>query len=110
MLITTLKSKISYATITAKERFYVGSISIPADIMEQAGLRENEQVDVVNLDNGERLTTYVIKGTAGSQQFCLNGPAARKAEVGDTVFILSYAQINPADETLEPQLVDCRHG
>lgn len=108
MLITVLKSKIAYATITQKDLFYVGSITIDEDIMERANIRENEKVQVVNLNNGERLETYVIKGARGSKIFGLNGPAARKAEVGDQVFIISYAQID-ANETLKPIVVDLEH-
>ena len=108
MLITVLKSKIAYATVTQKELFYVGSITIDEEVMKKANLRENEKVQVVNLNNGERLETYVIKGKPGSNVFCLNGPAARKAEVGDKIFIISYAQIN-ASETLEPIIVDLQH-
>jgi len=108
MLITVLKSKIAYAAITQKELFYVGSITIDEDIMRQAHLRENEKVQVVNLNNGERLETYVIKGKAGSHIFSLNGAAARKAEVGDKVFIISYAQID-VSESLEPIIVDLEH-
>src|SRR3989338_1342123 len=109
MLITVLKSKIAYATITQKELFYVGSITIDEDIMKKAHLRENEKVQVVNLNNGERLETYVIKGKAGSKTFSLNGAAARKAEIGDKVFIISYAHIN-TEETLHPVIVDLEHG
>lgn len=105
MLITVLKSKIAYATITQKELFYVGSITIDEEIMKRVNIRENEKVQVVNLNNGERLETYVIKGKAGSKIFSLNGAAARKAEIGDKVFIISYAQI-AATETLEPIIVD----
>jgi aspartate 1-decarboxylase len=105
MLITVLKSKISYAVITDKSLHYEGSITIDEDIMDAAALTENEQVHVVNLNNGERLTTYVIRGPRGSRCICLNGPAARKGEVGDTIFILSYVQIDPAVEQLSPQLV-----
>jgi aspartate 1-decarboxylase len=108
MQIFTLKSKISYATVTGKDLFYVGSITIDEDIMEQANIRENEQVHVVNLHNGERLETYVIKGKRGSKVIALNGPAARKAEVGDILFIISYAMIDPAKETLTPIVVDLR--
>ena len=109
MLITVLKSKIAYATITQKELFYVGSITIDEAIMKRAHLRENEKVQVVNLNNGERLETYVIKGKAGSQTFSLNGAAARKAEIGDKVFIISYAHID-VEETLHPVIVDLEHG
>src|SRR5579872_6734473 len=108
MQITVLKSKIAYATITQKELYYVGSITIDEEIMQQANIRENEKVQVVNLNNGERLETYVIKGKAGSRTFSLNGAAARKAEIGDKVFIISYAQINE-NETLTPIIVDLEH-
>jgi aspartate 1-decarboxylase len=108
MQIFTLKSKISYATVTGKDLFYVGSITIDEDVMEQAQIRENEQVHVVNLNNGERLETYVIKGARGSKVISLNGPAARKAEVGDLLFIISYAMIDPDKEKLTPIVVDMR--
>lgn len=108
MLITVLKSKIAYATITETNLYYVGSITIDSDIMEKANIVENELVQVVNLNNGERLETYVIKGEAGSNVFALNGAAARKAEVGDEVFIISYAQVDPKVETLEPVLLDLK--
>lgn len=108
MFITVLKSKIAYATVTQKELFYVGSITIDEEIMQRANLRENEKVQVVNLNNGERLETYVIKGEAGSKIFSLNGAAARKAEVGDKLFIISYAMID-TKETLEPVIVDLEH-
>lgn len=109
MLITVLKSKIAYATLSSKNLFYVGSITIDEDIMEKANLRENEQVHVVNLNNGERLETYVIPGKRGSNIFALNGPAARKGEAGDQLFIISYAQIDPKSETLQPIVVDLKH-
>ena len=108
MQITVLKSKIAYGTITQKDLFYVGSITIDEDIMKQANIRENEKVHVVNLNNGERLETYAIKGKAGSRVFGLNGAAARKAEVGDKIFIISYAQI-PVSETLKPIIFDLEH-
>jgi aspartate 1-decarboxylase len=109
MLISMLKSKIAYAKVTQRELFYVGSITIDSLMMDQAGIIENERVQIVNLNNGERLETYVIKGEAGSGIIALNGPAARKAAVGDNLFILSYAMIDPAVETCIPKLVDCRH-
>ena len=108
MLITVLKSKIAYATITQKDLFYVGSITIDEAIMKRANIRENEKVQIVNLNNGERLETYVIKGKSGSGVFGLNGPAARKAEVGDKIFIISYASID-ANENLESIVIDLEH-
>lgn len=109
MLIQVLKSKIAYATVSQRELFYVGSITIDEDVMDAAGIRENEKVQIVNLNNGERLETYVIKGERGSKIFGLNGPAARKAEVGDEIFIISYASIDPAVESLEPVVVDLKN-
>lgn len=109
MLITVMKSKVAYATVTQRELFYVGSITIDQDIMDAANLRENERVQIVNLNNGERLETYVICGERGSGVFGLNGPAARKAEVGDQIFIISYAQIDPETESLQPVVVDLQH-
>ena len=87
MYITVLKSKIAYAVVTKRELFYVGSITIDLKIMQQANIRANEKVQIVNLNNGERLETYVIAGEAGSGVFELNGPAARKCELGDEIFI-----------------------
>lgn len=109
MLITMMKSKISYATVTGKDLFYVGSITIDEEIMCRANLLANERVQVVNLNNGERLETYVIPGKAGSRVIALNGPAARQCELGDQVFIISYAQIDPQKENLTPLLVDMQH-
>lgn len=109
MLVTMLKAKIAYATITETELYYTGSITIDEEIMEQANIHENERVQVVNLNNGERLETYVIKGECGSKVFALNGPAARKGEVGDQLFILSYAQVDPEKESLNPIIIDMRN-
>lgn len=91
MIIQVLKSKIHRVKITQAELHYVGSITIDEDLLDAAHLIENEKVQVVNVNNGERLETYVIKGERGSGQVCLNGPAARKAAVGDIVIIISYA-------------------
>ena len=91
MQIQVLKSKIHRVKITQAELHYVGSITIDEDLMDAAQLIENEKVQIVNVNNGERLETYVIKGERGSGQVCLNGPAARKAAVGDIVIIISYA-------------------
>ena len=91
MQIEICKSKIHKVTITEANLQYVGSITIDEDLMDAANLIENEKVQVVNINNGERLETYIIKGERGSGTICLNGPAARKAEVGDVVIIISYA-------------------
>ncbi len=108
MLITVMKSKISYAKVTQKELFYVGSITLDEDFMDRANIREHEKVQIVNLNNGERLETYVIRGERGSHMVGLNGPAARRVEIGDDLFIISYAQIDPDKETLDPVVVDLR--
>jgi len=89
--IEVLKSKIHRAKITQAELHYVGSIAIDEDLIDAANLIEGEKVTVVNINNGERLETYVIKGERGTGMVCLNGPAARKAQVGDIVIIISYA-------------------
>lgn len=91
MLIEILKSKIHRATITQAELHYVGSITIDEALMEAANLIEHEKVQVVNVNNGERLETYVIKGERNSGVICMNGPAARKVAVGDVVIIMGYA-------------------
>jgi len=94
MLIEVLKSKIHRVKITEAELHYVGSITIDEELMNAANLLENEKVQIVNINNGERLETYVIKGERGTGQICLNGPAARKAQVGDIIIIISYCTID----------------
>ncbi|MCX7862176.1 MAG: aspartate 1-decarboxylase [Bacteroidales bacterium] len=94
MQIEVLKSKIHKVTITQADLNYVGSITIDEALMEAANLIENEKVHVLNLNNGERIETYVIRGERNSGVICLNGPAARKAAVGDIVIILSYAYMD----------------
>ncbi len=97
MQVTILKSKIHRVVVTEADLNYVGSITIDEDLMDAANLIENEKVQVVNVNNGERLETYVIKGKRGSGMVCLNGPAARKAMVGDTVIVISYAIMDIAE-------------
>ena len=94
MFIEVVKSKIHRVKITQAELHYVGSITIDEDIMEASNIIENEKVQIVNINNGERLETYVIKGERGSGNVCLNGPAARKAQVGDIIIIISYASMD----------------
>jgi aspartate 1-decarboxylase len=94
MTIEVLKSKIHRARITQAELHYVGSITIDPDLMDGANLIEGEKVTVVNVNNGERLETYVITGKRGSAEICVNGPAARKMHVGDIVIIISYASMD----------------
>jgi len=94
MFIEVVKSKIHKVTITGANLHYVGSITIDEDLMDAANIIENEKVQVLNLSNGERLETYVIKGKRGAGEICLNGAAARKVIVGDVVIIMSYASID----------------
>ena len=94
MQIEVLKSKIHRAVITEANLNYVGSITIDEDLVDAAYIIENEKVQVVNVNNGERLETYVIRGKRGSGICCLNGPAARKGMVGDVVVIISYASMD----------------
>ncbi len=106
MLIEVVKSKIHKVRVTEANLQYVGSITIDEDLLEAAGILENEKVQVVNINNGERLETYVIKGDRGSGSICLNGPAARKAAVGDVVIIISYASIDYEEaKTFKPKLI-----
>ena len=91
MQIQVLKTKIHRVKVTQANLNYIGSITIDADLMDAANLIENEKVQVVNVNNGERLETYIIRGRRGSGTICLNGPAARKVEPGDIVIVISYA-------------------
>jgi aspartate 1-decarboxylase len=94
MQIEVLKSKIHRATITGSELHYIGSIAIDENLIEAANLIENEKVHIYNINNGERLETYVIKAPRGSGIISLNGAAARKVAVGDKVIIVSYASLD----------------
>ena len=106
MFIEVCKSKIHKVTITEANLQYVGSITIDEDLMDAANIIENEKVQIVNLNNGERIETYVITGERGSGQICLNGAAARKAQVGDVVIIISYATMDFEEaKTFKPALV-----
>lgn len=97
MRIEVMKSKIHRVKITQAELHYVGSVTIDKELMEAADIVENEKVQIVNINNGERLETYVITGERNSGEICLNGPAARKAQVGDIIIIVSYGNIEKAD-------------
>lgn len=91
MWIEVFKSKIHRVRVTQAELHYVGSITIDEALMEAANIIEGEKVQIVNVNNGERLETYVIKGERNSGVICLNGPAARKVQVGDIIIIIAYA-------------------
>jgi aspartate 1-decarboxylase len=106
MIIEILKSKIHRVTITEANLNYVGSVTIDEDLMDAANLIEFEKVQVVNINNGERLETYVIKGQRGSGVICMNGPAARRVAVGDIVIIMSYASMDFDDaKKFKPKVI-----
>ena len=94
MFIEIIKSKIHRVTVTGANLHYIGSITIDEDLMDAANLIENEKVQVLNLNNGERLETYIIKGVRGSGDICLNGAAARKVLIGDIIIIMSFASLD----------------
>jgi aspartate 1-decarboxylase len=101
-----LKSKVHRATVTEANIDYVGSLTMDQDLMEAANMLEHEKIQVVNVNNGERIETYLIKGERGSGIICLNGPAARKAVVGDIVIIISYALMDfELAKTFKPTVV-----
>ncbi len=97
MMLEILKSKIHRATITESNLHYIGSVGIDEDLMDAANLVEFEKVQVLNINNGERLETYVIRGLRGSGMISLNGAAARKAVAGDLVIIAAFAQMTPEE-------------
>jgi len=93
MLVTVLKSKIHRVKVTQAELNYIGSITIDPDLMEAANMIEGEKVQIVNVNNGERLETYIITGKRGTGDICLNGPAARRVSVGDIIILITYAMM-----------------
>ncbi len=111
MQIQILKSKIHRAVITEANLHYVGSLTLDEDMMDAANIIENEKVQVVNVNNGERLETYVITGKRGSGICCLNGPAARKGMTGDVIVIISYAVMDfEKAKDFKPWLVFPKEG
>lgn len=106
MNIELVKSKLHRVTITEANLNYVGSLTIDEDLMDAANLIEFEKIQVVDINNGERLETYVIKGERGSGVICMNGAAARKVEIGDIIIIISYASMDfEKAKTFEPKIV-----
>lgn len=97
MLRQFLNSKIHRATVTDANLNYVGSITIDEEFLELANIMEWEKVEILNINNGERFQTYAIKGARGSKCFCLNGAAARKAQQGDKIIIVTYADLTPEE-------------
>ncbi|YCA46394.1 aspartate 1-decarboxylase (plasmid) [Bacillus sp. JZ8] len=124
MRLTLMKSKIHRATVTEANLNYVGSVTIDEEILESVGLLPNEKVQVVNINNGERIETYAIKGEKGSGVICLNGAAARLFQPGDLVIIIGYADMEEeeakvhkpkvaimgANNVIEEMITDENHG
>jgi aspartate 1-decarboxylase len=111
MQIEVLKSKIHRAVITEANLNYVGSITLDEDLMDAANIIENEKVQIVNVNNGERLDTYVIRGKRASGICCLNGPAARKGMTGDIVIVISYATMSFEDaKKFKPRIIFPKEG
>ena len=106
MCIEVVKSKIHRVTVTEANLNYIGSITIDEDLLDAANLIANEKVSIVNNNNGERFETYIIKGERGSGVVCLNGAAARKAQPGDIIIVMSYAMMDFEEaKTFKPSVV-----
>lgn len=106
MFINVLKSKIHRVRVTQADLNYIGSITIDEDLMDAANLIEGERVQIVNINNGERFETYVIKGERQTGMICLNGPAARKVAINDIIIIIGYAMLDFEEaKTFKPSLV-----
>ena len=106
MFIEVVKSKIHRVTVTEANLNYIGSITIDEDLLDAANLFANEKVSIVNNNNGERFETYIIKGERGSGVVCLNGAAARKAQPGDIIIVMSYAMMDFEEaKTFKPSVV-----
>jgi aspartate 1-decarboxylase len=111
MEIEVLKSKVHRVVITEANLNYVGSLTLDEDLMDAANLIENEKVQVVNVNNGSRIETYIIKGRRGSGVCCLNGPAARRGSIGDTVIVISYANMDfEKAKSFKPWIVFPKEG
>jgi len=106
MIVTLLKGKLHMASVTQAELWYDGSCAIDADLVQLAGLREFERIDIYNVNNGERFSTYVILAEAGTGTISMNGAAARKVDVGDRIIIAAYGQFTEAEAAnFKPRLV-----
>ena len=106
MLITVMRSKLHRLTITEADLNYIGSITIDEDLLDAAGLFEGEKVQIVNINNGDRIETYTIKGERGSGQVCLNGPAARRCQPGDIVIVIAYGMMSLEEaKTFTPTVI-----
>lgn len=106
MMIEVVKSKIHNVTVTGANLNYIGSVTIDEDLMDASNIIENEKVHVLNMNSGDRLITYVIKGKRGSGEICLNGPAARRTAIGDVIIIMSYAMMDFEEaRTFKPRII-----
>ena len=106
MNIEVVKSKIHMVTVTEANLHYVGSITIDEDLMDASNILAGEKVQIVNINNGERLETYVIKGERGTGEICMNGPAARKVAVGDIIIIIAYGSMDFEEaKSFEPTII-----
>ena len=106
MLITVMRSKLHRLTVTEADLNYVGSISLDPDLLEAACLVEGEKVQIVNVNNGERIETYTIIGERGSGQVCLNGPAARRCQPGDVIIVIAYGMMTVEEaKTFTPTVI-----
>jgi len=106
MQITMLHSKIHRATVTDANLNYVGSITVDRELLDASGMRVGQKVDIVNVNNGERFSTYIIPGEAGKREICLNGAAARKVHVGDRIIIIAYAVMSEEEaDSFRPKIV-----
>ncbi len=106
MFIEVVKSKIHRVKVTGADLNYVGSITVDENLMKASNIIEGEKVSIVNVNNGERLDTYVIKGKSGSGEITLNGPAARRVQAGDIIIIISYAMLTPEEAaTFKPSII-----
>jgi aspartate 1-decarboxylase len=111
MQIQVMKSKLHRVTVTEADLNYIGSVTIDEDLMDAANFIEHEKVQIVNINNGERLETYIIKGVRGSGKICLNGPAARKVSPGDLVIIISYALMDFEEaKSFKPTVIFPKEG
>jgi len=106
MNITMLYSKLHRATVTEANLHYVGSITIDQELLDASNMRVGQKIDIVNINNGERFSTYIIPGERGKREICLNGAAARKVHVGDKIIIIAYASMTEEEaDTFEPKIV-----
>ncbi len=106
MNITMLYSKLHRATVTDANLNYVGSITIDEDLLDASSMRVGQKIDIVNVNNGERFSTYIIKGERGKGDICLNGAAARKVHKGDKIIIIAYASMSEEEaDSYEPKIV-----